>query len=343
MSPRDKNLTREDLVQASEEFGRQIKAAWGPPERWVPKSNPASLCGHPCAFYLWAIRMRPTDLPDPWDGLPGIFKLGKEIERAVVRDIEDGGYEVTYEQVRFDDEALGIVGFIDGYVRKRGHRVFHRPIPMEIKGFSPNNYNDGLSFERMLRAPYWRIRLAPAQLLMYAAMSPEEHELVCFVPRNKSSRRTDPFLEFVDDWKHVLEQVATTLERVNNAMRDGGEPDAIKYDPDWCDSCDAKAICPTMMSLRGGGNISHLVDEKLDGLCSTMIDSHEGHKQYGRSKGKVKKYGDGIGLYEVEAVGEIRSVVTNNHRVSVEQKSNGKYLTVVNLADDTAEDEEVEE
>ena len=339
----DGNLTREDLDRAATEFAGRIKSAWGPPERWVPKSNPASLCGHPCAFYLWALRMRPTDLPEPWEGLPGIFKLGKEIERAVVRDIEDAGYEVTYEQVRFTDDALGVVGFIDGYVRLRGHEVFHRPVPMEIKGISPNLYADALSFERLLSASYWRMRLAPAQLLMYAAMAPEPHEIVCFVPRNKSNRQTDPFLEFVGDWQHVLEGVAETLTEVNRAMREDDEPWAIKYDPDWCDTCDARAICPTMMSLRGGGNISHLIDEKLDGLCGSMLEGHEGHKLYNRSKGKVKKFAEGIGLYEVEDVGEMKSVVTSDHRVSVEHKSNGNYLTVVPLVDDTAEDEEVPE
>jgi hypothetical protein len=98
-----------------------------------------------------------------------------------------------------------------------------------------------------------------------------------------------------------------------------------------------------MMSLRGGGNISHLIDEKLDGLCGSMLEGHEGHKLYNRSKGKVKKFAEGIGLYEVEEVGEMKSVVTSDHRVSVEHKSNGNYLTVVPLVDDTVEDEEVPE
>jgi hypothetical protein len=339
----DQSLTREDLDRAATEFAEQIRRAWGPPERWVPTSNPASLCGHPCPFFLWALRVRPMDLPEPWDGLPGIFKLGKEIERAVIRDVEEAGYEVTYEQVRFTDDDLGIVGYIDGYVRKRGHAVLHRPVPFEVKGVSPNYYVDATSFERLLAAPYWRMRLAPAQLLTYAAMAPEEHEIVCFIPRNKSNRQTDPFFEFVGDWKHILEQVAEVLTEVNRAMREDDEPWAKRYDPEWCDSCDAKAICPTMMSLRGGGKIAHLIDEKLDGLCSSMLDGHEGHKLYNRSKAKVKKYADGAGLYDVSELGEIRTIVTNEHRVSVEQKSNGKYLTVVSLADDTAEDEEVPE
>lgn len=336
-------LTRDQLTETAGEMRDRIKAAWGAPERWVPQSNPASLVGHPCPFFLWSLRARPNDLPEPWDGLPGIFKLGKEVERAVVRDLEDAGYEITHEQVRFRDEELDITGLIDGYIRQRNHPVLDRPVPLEIKGISGNLYEESTSFERLLAASYWRMRLIPAQLLMYAHLAPEQHRFVCLVPRNKNNRQTDPVLEFTHDWQHIIDHVHARLRLVNEALDTANPsgPLAMKYDPTFCDACDAKAICPTMERLQGRGNIRHMVSGELDAMCETFLARKADQSEFNRAKARIKKYAEGIGLYEPADVGTVATVVTNTHRVSVTHKTNGRFLDIVPLTDENTDDEEV--
>lgn len=321
---------------------RRVEESYGSAERWVPRSNPASTCGHPCAFYLWAQRARPEDMPSPWDGLPRIFAEGKDSEIKVRRKLEDAGYEVTHEQMRFRDEQLDVTGLIDGYIKRPGSKVCARHVPYETKGYSGNNFMHATSFEKMLSAPYWRIRLAPAQVLMYAFMAPEERPVVCFVPRNKSSGEIAPFFEFVEDWFWVLERVSDVLTKVNAALESGTPPEPMLYDPTYCENCDAAAICPRMLSLRGGGNISTDISEDLDALCLTYSQNKPNRSEFEASLRQIKKYLTGAGVYDSAAEeGQMRTIVTKNHRITVTRRGGKNYTEIIPLFADGAENKEV--
>jgi len=335
-------LSRDDLFDEAEFMRRRVEESYGKADRWVPQSNPASTCGHPCAYFLWAQRARPEDLPSPWEGLPRIFAEGKDSEIKVRRKLEDAGYEVTHEQMRFRDEALDVTGLIDGYIKRPGSLVCARHVPYETKGYSSNNFMHATSFERMLGAPYWRIRLAPAQVLMYAFMAREERPVVCFVPRNKSTGEIAPFFEFVEDWWGVLEQVSDVLTRVNIALKTGTPPEPMLYDPTFCDGCDAAAICPRMQALRGGGNISVNVSADLDLLCLTYSENKSHRSEFEASLRQIKKYLTGAGVYDrTSDEGQMTTLVTKNHRITVTRRGGKSYTEIVPLFDDSAENKEV--
>lgn len=331
-------ITREDLIAEAQEMKRRVDATYGPAERWVPQSNAASLAAHPCAFYLWAIRSRPADLPDPWEGLPRIFEEGKLSEIRVRRKLEDAGYEITHDQMRFRDEDLDITGLIDGYIRREGSPVCHSRVPYETKGYSDNNFRDATSFERMLNASYYRLRLAPGQLLLYAYMAPEDRPIVCFVPRNKNTGEIAPFFEVVDEWFHILEAIGETVAKVNYGLLTGTPPEAIKYNPTWCDRCDAAAICPTMKVLRGGGDIRTVVDAELDQMCGRYLALKADRNEYNAVERQIKKYAEGAQMYDLE-VGQMKTIVTGTHRVTVERKPRGNFTTILPLESDVEGDD----
>lgn len=338
-------VTREDLAAEAERMRRGIIESYGQAERWIPQSNPASTCGHPCPYHLWAVRMRSEDLPSPWEGLPRVFSEGRDSEVKVRRRLEDAGYEITHEQVRFRDEKLDVTGRIDGYITRRGSVVCTKHVPYETKAFSDNNFKDALSFERMLNARYYRVRMAPAQVLMYAFMAPEERPIVCFAPRNKNTGEIAPFFEFVEDWWPVLEQVSDVLTKVNDAIEAGTAPEPMLYDPVFCDNCDAKAICPRMESLRGGGDISADLSEDLDRLCRQYSENDPRRKEFEKAKREIQKYMTAAGAYEKDdrPNGAQTTVVTQSSRITVTRKSGKNYIEIVPLTSDSAEDKEVVE
>jgi hypothetical protein len=324
-------LTRVDLDKEADRIMEGIQKSYGPPKRWIPKSNPASTCGHPCPFYLWAVRARPNDLPEPWPGLPRIFDEGNDSERKVRRKIEDAGYDITHDQVRFRDERLDITGLIDGYVSKKGSKVCGKPVPYETKGFSSNNFPDARSFSTMLQARYYRLRMAPAQILAYALMAPEDRPVVCFAARNKGLGEIHIFFEFVEEWWHVLEGVESVLTQVNDAMKSGTPPEPMLYESVWCDMCDAKDICPRMEALRGGGNIVAHISGEVDGLARSFVAMDPHRKEFDRAKRQLKKQLESWGAFNLKKNGEMRTVVLAEHRLTVTLKGGKKYMDVVPL------------
>lgn len=322
--------TAADLQSEGQRAREEITKSYGPAKRWIPKSNPASTCGHPCPYHLWAHRIRPLDLPEPWDGLPRIFDEGHDSERKVRRKLEDAGYRITHDQVRFEDKKLDIAGLIDGYLSRDGSG-WVRNVPYETKGFSSNNFDDALSFEKMLEARYYRVRLAPAQLLIYAWMAPEERPVVCMAPRNKGTGEIAPFFAFVEDWWHILEGVESVLTQVNDAIKSGSPPEPMLYDSVWCDSCDAIDICPRMEALRGGGNIVKHLSPASDELARRYVIMGPHRKEFERVKRKLKKQAETWGMFNLKENGEMRTVVLDSHRLTVTLKGGKKYMEVVPL------------
>jgi hypothetical protein len=217
-------------------------------------------------------------------------------------------------------------------------------VPYETKGYSSNNFADATSFERMMNARYWRVRLAPAQVLMYAFMAPEERPVVCFVPRNKSTGEIAPFFEFVEEWFWILERVSDVLTQVNDALMSGTPPEPMLYDPTFCDGCDAAAICPRMEALRGGGNITTHFSEDFDLLLRAYTENKPNKSEFEAAYRRIKTYLGAMGAYDASREdGQMTTLVTMTHRVTVTKKGGKNYTEVVPLEADSAEGKEVDQ
>ena len=318
------DFTDEQLKEAEHYLEDSMVESYGPPSKYQPASNNASRCGHPCAFYLWAIRARHEDIPAPDSGMPGIWTLGREAENAAKIALLSEGWNLHKSEVMFEDKDLDIRGKLDWELSRKGHPIWERPRPTEFKGVSGNYMGQLNSFDDCFGSPMHWVRLWPMQVLVYAYMMPDEHPLVCLLLRNKTSAKPRAILEPTEQHFQRLVDMGEVLAEVNGCLRDGGEPNAITYDPVWCKKCDAKHICPTMQQHAYGHPIATLDD-------ATVIEAHafiweqggEAKKAREIAWEEMKSIGKHYGLYKADP-GEVRTVLGPTFAFSVSTSAAGK-------------------
>ena len=310
-----------------------IHDSYGTPTKYQPKSNNASKCGHPCAFYLWAIRVLWEELPTTDPGLMGVYKIGREAEREMKRSLLKQGWVLTHDEVTFEDTDLDIRGKLDWYLSHPDEPLWASPVPTEFKSVAASYFPRITSFEDCFRSPMTWVRLWPFQPLVYAYLAPEEWPYVCLLLRNKGNGRVTPIIERADDHFERLVEMGEVLADVNAALAvpDCDGPAPMTYKPSWCDKCDAKAVCPTMRTVKHGGESVALDDPAaLDELADTYFES-KGAKTDGEAAWEeMKVHCRHYGAYD-GAVGEMRTVIGGRYRYTVKQGKKSGVLNVVAL------------
>jgi len=253
-------FTDEDLRAAERFLEESVQASYGEPRKYQPQSNNASKCGHPCAWYLWAVRARHEDLPTPDPGMPGLWAIGREHENAAKIALLSQGWNLHRTEVTFEDKDLDIRGRIDWELQHQTHPFWSHPIPTEFKSVSPNYWGNLQTFDDCFESPMPWVRLWPMQALVYSYLMPDEVPHVCLLLRNKVSGRVRAIVERCDRHFHRLVQMGDTLAKVNAALRDEVEPECMPYDPVFCKKCDAAHICPTMQQ-HTYGNASAILED----------------------------------------------------------------------------------
>lgn len=293
-----------------------------------PTGNYASKAGHACRFFLYTLRVLYEELPSPTPELLGIFKTGREIEDSVVSDLRQAGFRVTYQQVAFEDKDLQLRGRIDGFLshpkiremlESRGHKlpVNWAGIPMEIKGLHPSYFDSCTDLRTMLKSNKSWVRGYPGQLLLYAYMSKEQNQpLVVMVLRDKASRKTRFLFGWVDEFMDELVRIGENLAAVNEAVSLGTPPEPIQYDSTWCDRCDAAALCPMMMKLKGEGKVTINDSEELNDLLTTIAETQGSATVHDSAEARLKKllettghWPDKVGASEVVIAGDCVATV----------------------------------
>jgi len=331
------DFTDEDLRAAEKELEDSIVASYGPAEKWQPKSNNASKCGHPCPFYLWAARARHEDMPSPDAGMPGVWTLGREAENATKIALLSEGWNLHKTEVTFEDSDLDIRGKLDWELSRKTSTtgVWTHPIPTEFKGVSGNYMGQLNSFQDCFDSSMFWVRLWPMQALVYAYLMPEERPLVCLLMRNKTSARPKAIIERTEQHFARLVEMGDVIGEVNRCLRDGGNPEPITYHPTWCQKCDAAAICPTMAHHVYGQAVGVLEDSSvIDSFAEQWAAGAEAKKSSTKAWEEIKVIADHYGLYDVQP-GEERSVISGSWRYTVKASAAGKTaLKVVSLAEE---------
>jgi hypothetical protein len=334
--------TDEDLRAAERELEESIVASYGPAEKWQPKSNNASRCGHPCAYYLWSARARVDDLPGPDEGMPGIWSLGREAEKAAKIALLQEGWDLHSTEVTFEDPDLDLRGKLDWELSRKGGvtGVWDKPIPTEFKGVSANYIKQLNSFEDCFNSSMHWVRLWPMQTLVYAYLMPKERPLVCLLMRNKTNARPKAILARTERYFDRLLAMGEVLAEVNVALRDGTEPTAITYDPTWCKDCDAAHICPTMQKHTYGTKPVVLEDPVVfDGHAINWAAGQAAKKDSETAWEHMKDICRHHGLYDAQP-GEERFLVgaAFKGKVKINKAGQGK-LTVEPIVIDPAEED----
>jgi len=318
------DFTDDDLRDAERFLENSIMESYGPAMKRQPASNNASLVGHPCAYYLWAIRARHEDMPSPDDGLPGIWTLGREAENAAKIALLQEGWKLHKTEVTFEDKDLDIRGRLDWELSHKTHPFWSQPIPTEFKGVSDNYWGKLWSFDDCFESSMKWVRMWPIQPLTYAYLMPDEHPYVCLLLRNKTNARPRAIIERTETHFQRLVDMGEVIGEVNRCLRDEEEPDSITYSPVWCKKCDAAHICPTMQHHAFGNPIAALEDPSvIEDLALTWEAGNETKKAVASAWDEMKEIGRHYGLYDAEP-GSERSIIGNQFSFKVIMSAKGK-------------------
>jgi len=251
---------------------RQIK-------QYPVNSNRASELGIPCVRYhvLNRTRWEERSLHDV--GLQMVFRMGNEIEKIVLRELDEAGITVIEQQRSFSWPEYKITGHVDGLI-KDGDNLY----PLEIKSASPYVFKGINTADDLTRGKYAYLRKYPAQLTLYCLMSNKDRGVIIF--KDKSSGALKEIWLPLD--YELGEALLQRAEAINAHVAAGTLPDPINDDL-WCDGCAYAHICLP----------EHIGKEvEIDtGELATMLDRlaelKDAHKEYEEIDEQVKKAVEG--------------------------------------------------
>lgn len=200
---------------------------------YAPRCNYASQCGHPCERCLvyarthWQEKLLPTA-----DKLL-IFQDGNLHEQAVLRLLNDAGYEVIEQQRPFEWRDLELSGRIDGKIKADG-----KVIPLEIKSMNPYEFPRINKAEDLLNSSKPWTRGYITQMFLYLLMMNEEEGIILF--KNKATGALKQ-IEVKLDYEYA-EGICKKLERVNSHVKAGTLPERTE-ERAICQYCDFRHIC----------------------------------------------------------------------------------------------------
>jgi CRISPR/Cas system-associated exonuclease Cas4 (RecB family) len=220
-------------------------------EQWPIVSNRASECGHPCERYLVFNRTRSQEKTLPSVTLQLVFDLGNDIEKRVLRDLEEAGVAIKEQQRGFEWKEYQITGSIDAKIIDDGY-VY----PLEIKSCSPFVFNKIDTIEDLKKGKYLYLRKYPTQLNLYLLMSEKEKGL--FIFKNKVNGQMKEIWMDLD--YELGEETLQKIERVNTHVASGTLPEPIEWDDNVCSECGYIHVCNP---IRTGKEVEILDDEEM--------------------------------------------------------------------------------
>jgi len=202
-------------------------------KQYPVNSNRASDLGIPCVRYhvLNRTRWQERTLHDV--GLQMVFDMGNEIEKIVLRELDEAGLTVIEQQRSFQWSEYQITGHIDGQL-STPEGLF----PLEIKSCSPFVFKAVNTVNDLTNGKYAYLRKYPAQLTLYCLMGNKEKGVILFKDKTSGAMK--------EIWIPLDYELGETLlkraEAINAHVAAGTLPDPINDDL-WCDGCAFPHIC----------------------------------------------------------------------------------------------------
>ena len=251
-----------------EQVARRIK-------QYPVHSNRASDLGVPCVRYHVLNRTRWQEKALHDVGLEMIFRMGNEIEKMVLRELDEAGITVIEQQRAFEWKEYQITGHVDGLVK-----LDDGLWPLEIKSCSPFVFKAINSVKDLTHGKYGYLRKYPAQITLYCLMSNQEKGVVLFKEKT-SGQLKEVWIPLDYD---LGEELLQRAEAINAHVAAGTLPEPINDDL-WCDNCPFAHIC---LPEHTGKEI-----EIDTGELATMLDRLEelkpAAKEYDEIDEQVKK------------------------------------------------------
>lgn len=203
-------------------------------KQWPVRSNRASELGHECLRYLVLNRTRWEEKTLHGARLQAIFDEGNLHEKAVLRLLEDSGFNITEQQRGFEWKEYQITGHIDAKLITNGN-----VIPLEIKSSSSFVWESLSDIKDLYNGKYHYLRKYPAQMTSYLLMDEKSEGL--FIFKNKQTGELKEISMPID---YVLgAELLRKAEAINKHVAEDTLPDCIPWDEQICGDCGYVHIC----------------------------------------------------------------------------------------------------
>ena len=271
-------------------------------------NNRASECGHPCIRFLVLSRLCSEKKALHDIGLQRIFDEGNLHERAMLREIEEAGFELVEQQRTFEWRKFQLSGRIDAKIRLNG-----KLIPLEIKSCSPNIFPSikDSTTEEMIHSRYIWIRRYPGQIMTYMLMDNRDEGIIIF--KNKTTGEKCQ-KNFKLDYEYV-ESILRKLEIVNKYVEKKEIPKV-----EMCEECKGCGFQKTMCfpDCDYGPGFAFLSDKEAEEKLERRESLKPSHAEYNQLDKLLKGHFRGenvvVGNFKIET-----KVHTNRTEVVIEK------------------------
>jgi hypothetical protein len=185
-------------------------------KQYPVNSNRASDIGHPCLRYHVYNRTRWQERSLHDVGLQRIFNMGNEIERIVIRELQDAGIQVIEQQRAFSWPSYQITGMIDGKILQDGITY-----PFDVKSCSQWVFKSISNIDDLKKSKYHHLRKYPYQLNTYMLMDGVDKGLFFF--KDKTSGQLKEIWMDLD--YELGEETIRRCEKINEHVLLGTLPD----------------------------------------------------------------------------------------------------------------------
>jgi len=204
-------------------------------KQYPVNSNRASDLGNPCIRYHVYNRTRWQERSLYDVGLQFIFDMGNEIERIVIRELDEANIKVIEQQRSFEWKEYQITGHIDGMVLGDDGNVY----PFDVKSCSPYVFKSINTIDDLKNGKYIHLKKYPVQLNLYLLMSNLERGL--FIFKDKTSGQLKEIWMDLD--YQLGEETLKKAEAINSFVARGTLPDPIDFSENISGQCPFRHIC----------------------------------------------------------------------------------------------------
>lgn len=259
-------------------------------------SNWMSDISHECMRYLVYARTHWEERIKPGAEFLGILEDGKILEDAVIRELQQAGYIITEQQIRFWDEETRLSGKCDGRLEDPDT---HEKFLFEVKAMSQWAWERINSIEDMLKDKgSWR-RHWPAQFNLYLHFDRRNrppHQPAAdeglFILKNKQNALLKPIWVKYDP--ELAEAMMTRAREINAYVQsptldeaDGHLPARISPALGLCQDCNFRLTC--LPDIDMGDGVEVLSDAALLEMLNRRAELDPARKEYEKLDELVKK------------------------------------------------------
>jgi len=199
-----------------------------------------------------------------------VFDEGKLQEKAVLRLLEDAGFDIVATQRPYEIKELKLVGHIDAVVF-----INKSFFPIEIKSMSPFFFESLHTVKDFLNHKYAHIRKIPFQLQAYLMLAKLKEAVLLL--KNRSSGELKEIVVTQDE--KMQNEIRVKCQTINDLVEKQVAPEIHEeFDETICSMCRFAHIC--LPDVKRKDELKLIEDEELIALLEKREQLKPFHDEY---------------------------------------------------------------